>query len=436
VDSIVVRGATRLVGEVESAGSKNAVLPLLFATLLTSDASRIRNVPRLADVRTACKLLRELGVRVDERDQGQVLLMDPTGAVGWEAPYDLVKTMRASFLILAPLLARFGRARVSLPGGCAIGSRPVDLHLAGLQQMGATIQVDGGYVEAEAARLRGAHIRLAVPAVGATEQLVMAGSLAAGTTVIDNAAREPEIEDLVAALTRMGAHVRGAGTSTITVEGVVELGGMDHTVIPDRIEAGTFMVAGAITGGEVHVLGGRADHLGAFLAKLKEAGIEVRETSSGIVVASNGRLRGVDVTTQPYPGFPTDLQAQMMALMTQAAGPSTLMETIFENRFMHVHELVRMGADVRVENNAATVHGPVKLGGAPVMATDLRASVSLVLAGLAARGTTEVGRVYHLDRGYERIEEKLSALGADIRRVPGPKGAVAGARSPVAPRPT
>ncbi len=431
MDSIVVRGATRLAGEVEVAGSKNAVLPLLFATLLTSDACRLRNVPRLADVRTACTLLRELGVRVEERDEGQMLLMDPTGAVGWEAPYGLVKTMRASFLILAPLLARFGRARVSLPGGCAIGSRPVDLHLAGLQRMGATIRVEGGYVEAEAERLRGAHIHLAVPAVGATEQLVMAGTLAAGTTVIDNAAREPEVEDLVAALTRMGAQVRGAGTSTITVEGVVELGGMEHTVIPDRIEAGTFMVGAAITGGEVHALGARADHLTAFLATLREAGVEVRETSGGIAVACVGRLRGVDVTTQPYPGFPTDLQAQMMALMTQAAGHSTVTETIFENRFMHVGELLRMGADVRVENNAATVRGPVTLGGAPVMATDLRASVSLVLAGLAARGTTEVARVYHLDRGYERIEGKLSALGADIRRVPGPArlAALAG-RSP------
>jgi len=422
LDSIVVRGAARLEGEVEAAGSKNAVLPLLFATLLTSDACRVRNVPRLADVRTACKLLRELGVRVEERDEGQMLLMDPTGAIGWEAPYGLVKTMRASFLILAPLLARFGRARVSLPGGCAIGSRPVDLHLAGLQRMGATIRVDAGYVEAEAVRLRGARIHLGVPAVGATEQLVMAGTLAAGTTVIDNAAREPEVEDLVAALNRMGAQVHGAGTSTITVEGVVELGGMDHTVIPDRIEAGTFMVGAAITGGEVHVLGGRADHLGAFLAKLREAGVEVKETSGGITVASPGRLRSVDITTQPYPGFPTDLQAQMTALMTQAEGRSTVIETIFENRFMHVGELLRMGADVRVENNTATVRGPAELGGAPVMATDLRASVSLVLAGLAARGTTEVARVYHLDRGYERIEEKLSALGADIRRVPGPTG--------------
>jgi UDP-N-acetylglucosamine 1-carboxyvinyltransferase len=399
------------------AGSKNAILPLLFATLLTSDACRIRNAPRLADVRTACKLLRELGVRVDERDEGATLLMDPTGAIGWEAPYDLVKTMRASFLVLGPLLARFGRARVSLPGGCAIGSRPVNLHLEGLERMGASIRMNGGYVEAEAARLRGAHIPLEVPAVGATEQLIMAGALAAGTTVIENAAREPEVEDLAAALNRMGARVHGAGTSTITVEGAVELGGMDHAVIPDRIEAGTYMVAAAITGGEVAVAGGRADHLGAFLDKLREAGVEVRETSFGVTVASAGRLRGVEIVTLPYPGFPTDLQAQMMALVTQASGQSTVTETIFENRFMHVGELARMGADIHVENNVATVRGPTSLGGAPVMATDLRASVSLVLAGLAARGDTAVDRVYHLDRGYERIEEKLSALGAEIRRV-------------------
>lgn len=426
MDAIIVSGPKPLVGDVEVAGSKNAVLPLLFATLLTSHACRLRNVPRLADVVTACRLLQWLGVGVDRIEGGRALRTDPTGALGWEAPYDLVKTMRASFLVLAPLLARFGRARVSLPGGCAIGSRPVDLHLAGLERMGVRIVLSGGYVEAEAPRLRGATIRLPFPAVGATEQLLMAGTLAAGTTVIENAAREPEVVDLAAALGGMGARIVGAGTSVITVDGVDELGGMEHTVIPDRIEAGTYMIAGAITGGQVHVLGARPEHLEAFLAKLGEAGVEVHETSSGITVASNGALRAVDTETLPYPGFPTDLQAQMMALMTLATGRSVVTETIFENRFMHVQELVRLGASIHVDGNTATVDGPASLDGAPVMATDLRASVSLLLAGLAARGTTEVARVYHLDRGYERIEDKLSGLGADIRRVSRPLGAPAG----------
>jgi len=417
VDRIIVRGGGPLAGEVEVAGSKNAVLPSLFATVLTSERCRLRNVPNLADVRTACRLLRVLGVRAGEIERGGVLLIDPSDVTGWEAPYELVKTMRASFLVMGPLLARFGRARVSRPGGCAIGTRPVDLHLFGLERMGAEIQLRDGYVQAQARRLKGAKIYLDVPAVGATEQLMMAATLATGTTVIENAAREPEIEDLAAALCGMGARIAGAGTPTLTVEGVDELGGMDHVVIPDRIEAGTFMVAGAITGGEVHVAGARADHLEAFLAKLREAGVEVRESSTGIAVAANGALRAVDVKTLPYPGFPTDLQAQMTALMTHAEGRSVVTETIFDNRFMHVQELVRMGADICVEGNAAIVRGPTPLGGAPVMATDLRASVSLVLAGLAARGTTEISRVYHLDRGYERIEEKLGRIGADIRRV-------------------
>jgi UDP-N-acetylglucosamine 1-carboxyvinyltransferase len=376
-------------------------------------------------VRTACRLLGELGLRVDVLEEGRTLVTDPTGAVGWEAPYELVKTMRASFLALGPLLARVGRARVSLPGGCAIGSRPVDLHLDGLARMGARIRMNEGYVEAEASRLRGARICLGMPAVGATEQLLMAGVLAAGTTVIENAAREPEVEDLAAALTSMGARIGGAGTSTITIEGVVDLRGMDHHVIADRIETGTYLVAGAITGGEVFVRGGRADHLGALLAILRDTGVEVEETPGGLAVASNGRLRAVNVTTQPYPGFPTDLQAQLMALVTRAEGASVLTETIFENRFMHVGELARMGADIHVEGKTATVRGPTRLGGAPVMATDLRASVSLVLAGLAAEGETRVARVYHLDRGYERIEEKLSRLGANIRRIsePAPRAA-------------
>jgi UDP-N-acetylglucosamine 1-carboxyvinyltransferase len=412
-----------LEGEIDVAGSKNAVLPLLFATLLTSESCRLRNVPRLADVATACRLLEHLGARVDEADGGRTLLIDPSGAAGWEAPYDLVRTMRASFLVMGPLLARFGRARVSSPGGCAIGSRPVDLHLVGLEQMGAIVHLRDGYVEAAAPRLHGAKIYLDTPSVGATEQLMMAAAAAVGTTVIENAACEPEIEDLACALSGMGVRIAGAGTPSVQVEGVRALGGMDHTVIPDRIEAGTFMVAGAITGGRVHVVGARADHLQAVMAKLREAGVEVRDTSAGIAVARNGLLRAVDTETLPYPGFPTDLQAQIIALLTHATGQGVVTETIFENRFMHVQELVRMGADIRVRNNAAIVRGPTALGGAPVMATDLRASVSLVLAGLAAHGTTEISRVYHLDRGYERLEEKLSRIGADVRRVSARAGA-------------
>jgi UDP-N-acetylglucosamine 1-carboxyvinyltransferase len=417
MDAMIVQGPSRLAGEVEVGGSKNAVLPVLFATLLTDERCQVRNVPRLTDVRTAQRLLEQLGVRLEVSADGHTIDVDPAGEIEAEASYDLVKTMRASFLVLGPLLARLGRARVSLPGGCAIGSRPVDLHLAGLERMGAAVRLHQGYVEATASRLRGAKICLDMPAVGATEHLLMAATRAEGTTVIENAACEPEIEDLGRALREMGARIDGAGTPTITVQGVPALGGMRHTVIPDRIEAGTFMVAGAITGGEVSVCGARADQLQAFLAKLREAGVEVRETSAGVTVACRRTLRAVDVKTLPYPGFPTDLQAQMTALMTQAHGSCVVTETIFENRFMHVQELLRMGADIHVESNAAIVRGPSVLGGAPVMATDLRASVSLLLAGLAARGTTEIGRVYHLDRGYERIEEKLCALGARVERV-------------------
>jgi UDP-N-acetylglucosamine 1-carboxyvinyltransferase len=431
VDEIVVRGPQPLSGEVEAAGSKNAVLPALFATLLTRERCVLRNVPRLADVRTACRLLERLGVRVESLDGGRTLSIDPGGASVWEAPRDLVNSMRASFLVLGPLLARFGRASVSHPGGCAIGKRPVHLHLAGLEQMGALIQLDGERIDAAVPRLRGATIRLELPAVGATEQLMMAATVAVGTTVIENAACEPEIEDLAQALDSMGARVSGAGTPTITIRGAGEIGGMDHTVIPDRIEAGTFMVAGAITGGDVHVVGARADHLGAFLFKLREAGVEVHETSSGIRVARNGVLRAVDMTTEPYPGFPTDLQAQMTALMTHAHGQSVVTETIFENRLMHVQELRHMGAQIRVDENKAIVDGPTALRGAPVVATDLRASGSLVLAGLAATGTTRIARVYHLDRGYERIEEKLSMLGADIQRVSAAAGTAAELGAPV-----
>lgn len=416
MDSIVIRGGARLEGEVTVSGSKNAALPLLFSTLLTRERSIVRNVPALADVRTTLKVLEHLGARVTRSLDGHEVVIEPQDVTCTEAPYELVKTMRASFLALGPLLARFGHARVSTPGGCAIGARPVDLHLTGLQKLGARLRISEGYVEAEAERLRGAKIVLDFPSVGATQQLMMAAALAEGTTVLENAAREPENVCLARALARMGAVVRGAGTSEITIEGRPELGGGEHGVIPDRIEAGTFMVAAAITGGAVQVAGARGDHLEAFLAKLGEAGVVVRERESGIRIEGNGRLSSVDVKTMPHPGFPTDLQAQFMTLMTSAAGTSTITETIFENRFLHAQELVRMGADIHVDGNRAIVRGAQALSGAPVMATDLRASVCLVLAGLAARGTTRVSRVYHLDRGYERVEAKLSALGANIAR--------------------
>ncbi len=416
MDTIVIRGGAVLEGEVVVGGSKNAALPLLFASLLTPERCVVRNVPRLVDVRTTVAVLRHLGARVTSSPDGRDLEVEARHVHCTEAPYDLVKTMRASFLCLGPLLARFGRARVSTPGGCAIGARPVDLHLAGLARLGARVRLVEGYVEAEAERLRGAKIVLDFPSVGATQQLMMAAALAEGTTVIENAAREPECVCLARALERMGARVDGAGTAVVTVEGRPALGGAVHTVIPNRIEAGTFMVAAAITGGSVRVTGARADHLDAVIAKLRQAGVRVHEGESGLAVERNGPLGAVDVTTMPYPGFPTDLQAQFMALMTRAQGTSSFTETIFENRFMHVQELARMGAQVRVQGNRALVRGPSRLSGAPVMATDLRASVCLVLAGLAAEGTTRVSRVYHLDRGYERLEEKLRGLGAEIVR--------------------
>jgi UDP-N-acetylglucosamine 1-carboxyvinyltransferase len=416
VDSIVIRGGAILNGEVTVSGSKNAALPLLFSTLLTRERCVLRNVPALADIRTAVAVLRHLGARVSQSPDGHDVMIEARDIATTEAPYELVKTMRASFLVLGPLVARFGRARVSTPGGCAIGARPVDLHLAGLAKMGARIRISEGYVEAETERLRGAKILLDFPSVGATQQLMMAAALADGTTVIENAAREPENVCLATMLVRMGAVVRGAGTSEIVVEGRPELAGAEQAVIPDRIEAGTYMVAAAITGGSVRVVGARSDHLEAFVAKLREAKIAVVEGESGLRVEANGKLGAVDVTTMPHPGFPTDLQAQFMALMTRASGTSTFRETVFENRLQHIQELARMGAKIHIQGSQATVHGPTVLSGAPVMATDLRASVCLVLAGLAARGTTRVTRVYHLDRGYEHVEAKLGALGADVRR--------------------
>jgi UDP-N-acetylglucosamine 1-carboxyvinyltransferase len=416
MDRIVVRGGVPLRGEVSVGGSKNAALPLLFATLLTEKECRLERVPRLVDIRTALRLLRELGAQSDWLSEHEVSITAHT-VRHLEAPYDLVKTMRASFLVLGPLLARFGRARVSTPGGCAIGSRPVNIHLDGLQQLGATIRLQQGYVEAEAKKLRGAHIIFEFPSVGATENLMMAATLAEGTTVLENAACEPEIDDLAAMLNAMGARISGAGTSTITIDGVTSLHGVTHEVIADRVEAGTFLIAGAITCGEVYVRGARADHLRAFLEKLRDAGVTIEEKAEGLIASCAGRPSSVDIITWPYPGFPTDLQAQMMALLALGDGRSLITETVFENRFMHAQELARLGADILIRGNTAAVNGVAFLSGAPVMATDLRASVSLILAALAAQGTTEVSRVYHLDRGYEHVEEKFSQLGADIRRV-------------------
>lgn len=416
MDKIVVRGGTPLRGEIAVSGAKNAALPLLFATLLTEDECYLKRVPQLADICTTLRLLRDLGVQYEWLSDQEVVL-SARSVRSFEAPYELVKTMRASFLALGPLLARFGQARVSTPGGCAIGARPVNIHLDGMQRLGASIRLHQGYVEAEAKKLHGTYLPLEFPSVGATENLMMAATLAEGETVIDNAACEPEIADLAQLLNAMGGCVSGAGTGTITIQGVPVLHGATHTVIPDRVEAGTFLTAGAITSGEVFVRGARADHLEAFLNIFTEAGIKFSIHEDGVHVIGNGRPSKLKITTLPYPGFPTDLQAQIMALLSLGEGRSMITETIFENRFLHAQELVRLGADIHVHGNNAIINGVAYLSGAPVMATDLRASVSLLLAGLAAQGTTEVSRVYHLDRGYERIEEKLTRIGADIRRV-------------------
>lgn len=422
MDKIIVQGGQRLQGEVAVSGSKNAALPILISSLLTSETCVYQGIPHLVDINTTLKLLSGLGVDVDKeswaRDSGDIAIRaDPVKNV--EASYDLVKTMRASFLVTGPLLARFGRAHVSTPGGCAIGTRPVNLHLKGLAAMGASIDQVHGYMEVKAEKLRGAKIYLDLPSVGATENLMMAASLAEGTTVIENAAKEPEIEDLAAVLNKMGARVQGAGSDIIRIEGVASLCGVKHRVIPDRIEAASFVIAGVLTGGNVLVTGARPADLDAFSIKLKEAGVDLVVGENSFGVKGNGKIKSVDVTTLPYPGFPTDLQAQMMVLMSVADGVSVITETIFENRFMHAQELDRMGADIRLEGNRAVVRGVKELSGAPVMATDLRASISLILAGLVANGTTEVSRVYHLDRGYERIEQKLSKLGAAIQRIKG-----------------
>ncbi|RMH45095.1 MAG: UDP-N-acetylglucosamine 1-carboxyvinyltransferase [Alphaproteobacteria bacterium] len=419
MDSIIVTGGRELNGQIPIAGAKNACLTLMPATLLSEEPLTLTNAPRLADIRTMTTLLQSLGAEVTALNEGRVLAMSSHDMTGHLAHYDIVRKMRASILVLGPLLARMGQAVVSLPGGCAIGARPVDLHLRGLEALGAEMDLREGYVHARAPRgLRGGEVEFPIVSVGATENVLMAATLARGTTVIRNAAQEPEIVDLARCLRAMGARIEGEGTPTIVVEGVDRLRGATHPVVIDRIELGTYMLAPAITGGEVLCLGGRRDLVGAFCDKLEEAGIDVREEPEGLRVRRNrDRARAVSVETAPFPGFPTDLQAQMMALLATAEGVSVLEERIFENRFMHAPELVRMGADIEVHGGTATVTGVERLRGAPVMATDLRASVSLILAGLGAEGETIVNRVYHLDRGYERVEEKLGACGAKIERV-------------------
>jgi len=401
-------------GEVEISGAKNAALPILASAILNEGVNRFFNVPHLKDVFTVENLLASLGARVEH---GAHVEIDATHLDRYEAPYDLVKTMRASVLVLGPLLARLGRAKVSLPGGCAIGARPINLHLSNLEKMGAQVELLHGYVVARARRLQGAEIHLDLPTVTGTENLMMAAALARGTTVIRNAAREPEVADLADALNKMGAKIQGEGTSTIVVDGVDHLHAAEHTIIPDRIETGTYMIAAGITGGNVLLKGGRLEHLQALVKKLISSGLDIRAEPEGIRVRTNGAIEGVDITTAPFPGFPTDMQAQFMALMAVSRGLSVITENVFENRFMHVSELERMGADVKVSGRSAVVRGNSRLQGAQVMATDLRASASLVLAGLVAHGETVVDRVYHLDRGYERLESKLSGLGAHIERV-------------------
>jgi UDP-N-acetylglucosamine 1-carboxyvinyltransferase len=417
MDKIVIRGGKPLKGEIRVGGAKNAALPLMTTCLLTDKALVLENVPKLADIDTLGSLLRNFGV--EEERAGSRLSLSASAIKDFTAPYDLVRKMRASFLVLGPLLARFGQAKVSLPGGCAIGPRPVDLHLKAMEALGAQIKLADGYVEANApGGLKGGRIRFPTVSVGATENALMAASLAKGETVIENAAREPEIVDLAECLVAMGATIEGIGTERLLVQGVDELGGTEHAVIPDRIEAGSYAIAAAATGGDLELIGARADIMDAVVDVLRKAGVVVAVTDKGIRVAANGEpYVGFDVITQPYPGFPTDMQAQMMVLMAMGGGASMITETIFENRYMHVPELARMGADIVVHGSSAMVRGKGKLIGAPVMATDLRASMCLVLAGLAAEGKTEVNRIYHLDRGYERIEEKLKAVGADLERV-------------------
>jgi UDP-N-acetylglucosamine 1-carboxyvinyltransferase len=415
MDKIIIEGGARLSGEVTISGAKNAILPLMAAALLADGESTFTNVPDLADVRTMAKLLEMLGAKVEF--EGGSLSIDPTSADNPVAPYELVRTMRASVLVLGPLVARFGRARVSLPGGCAIGERPIDQHLKGLQLLGTSISIDEGYIEAEAPRLRGSVVPFDVSTVTGTENIVLASVLAEGETMLLNAACEPEVAELCQVLAKMGADISGVGTDIITIRGVSRLSPViGHEVMPDRIEAGTFMVASAITGGDIVLKRCRFEHSGALIGKLLEAGAEITRLEGGVRVRGVDRIRSVDITTLPYPGFPTDMQAQMMALMSVSSGMSLITENIFPQRYMHAGELRRMGADIKLVGNCAVVRGVPHLSGAPIMASDLRASASLVLAGLVAHGRTEMSRVYHLDRGYERLDRKLEALGAKIWR--------------------
>jgi UDP-N-acetylglucosamine 1-carboxyvinyltransferase len=419
MDRIRLRGGRPLKGTIPIGGAKNAALPLMAAALLTDGPLVLTNAPALDDTRTMAKLLEQHGLSVAHDPDTRTMTL-AGAATNLVAPYDLVRKMRASVLVLGPLLARFGEAKVSLPGGCAIGTRPVDLHLKGLEQMGAQIELDSGYMTARASGgLKGAKVYFTQVSVGATENLLMAATLADGMSELVNAAREPEIDDLAHCLIAMGAKIEGIGTDRLRVEGVKTLHGATHAIVPDRIEAGTFACAAGITGGEVLLQGARLEHLGTVARVLREAGVEVDEAPDGVLVKRLSGLRGVDVMTEPFPGFATDMQAQFMALMAVADGASMITETIFENRFMHVPEMNRMGARINVHGSSAIVRGVSRLSGAPVMATDLRASVSLILAGLAAGGDTIVNRVYHLDRGYERLEAKLAAVGADIERIPG-----------------
>lgn len=416
MEKLVIEGGVRLDGTIRVNGSKNASLPILFAAILLDSAVEYGNVPHLRDIATTMELLNILGCPTERRDDG-VIVVRP-GVLSPEAPYELVKTMRASVLVLGPLLARLGRARVALPGGCAIGARPVDQHLKAMEKMGAVFDLEDGYIIGRCGQLHGADITFDMPTVGGTENVLMAAVLARGETVLRNAAREPEITDLANFLAACGADITGQGTDTIHVRGVKALHGATYRVMPDRIEAGTFLAAAAITGGNVLVENCPVDELTAVMAKMTDMGVPLHKEPNGVRVTRTGEFRAVDVITRVHPGFPTDMQAQIMALLALSSGAATVEETIFENRFMHVPELVRMGADIRLSGGKALVRGVRRLAGAPVMASDLRASASLVLAGLAATGKTEVQRIYHLDRGYERIEERLNAVGARIRRVP------------------
>lgn len=415
LEKLIINGGKPLNGRVRVSSAKNAVLPIIAATMLASTPSRLVEVPHLEDVHTICEVIASLGVKVTRDEAKEEIIFDAANITATEAPYELVRRMRASFLVMGPLLARRGEARISLPGGCAIGSRPIDLHLKAFEALGATIEMGDGYVLATAPEgLKGNQIYLDFPSVGATENVIMAASMAEGKTIIENAAEEPEIVDLVTYLNSMGADIRGAGTNVIRIQGVKELKGATHTVIPDRIEAGTYLIAAAMAGGDVYVENALSEHLKPVVAKLKEAGVRVEEDVDGIRVVSDGHVKAVDIKTLPYPGFPTDMQAQFMAFTTIAEGTSTVMETVFENRFMHVDELKKMGAQIRIEERRAIVDGVPKLKGTEVRATDLRAGAALVCAGLAAEGVTKVTQLSHIDRGYDNLVGKLKGLGADI----------------------